>query len=218
MSDMSNSLIFGNVTATTGNPPEATGDNTLIPKVYRRDKIVYNSYSGTDIVAAILTGTGDPPIIIGELETISYSIHRNNAPVKAVGHVAPLGFVKGSRTIAGSMVFTQFDQYFFYKFPEYEKDLASGYFPLADMMPPFDVILSFASEYGSFSKMAILGVSILDDGAVMSIDDIKTEQTYTYMARGIKPLVGSYPQNMELLPLDSTYAMSRISKQKIGVR
>jgi hypothetical protein len=36
--------------------------------------------------------------------------------------------------------------------------------------------------------MKIYGVTIIDEGQTMSIDDIMTEQTYTFMARGIQPL------------------------------
>jgi hypothetical protein len=37
--------------------------------------------------------------------------------------------------------------------------------------------------------MKIFGITIIDEGQSVSIDDLITEQTYTYMARGIQPLV-----------------------------
>ena len=37
--------------------------------------------------------------------------------------------------------------------------------------------------------MKIFGVTLVDEGGTMSIDDLITEQTYTYMARGLQPLV-----------------------------
>jgi hypothetical protein len=61
--------------------------------------------------------------------------------------------------------------------------------PLADMLPPFDIVLTFFNEYGLGGKMKIYGVTIVDEGQTMSVDDLITEQTYTFMARGIQPLL-----------------------------
>lgn len=174
------------------------------------------SFSGADIHATmIIPRIGQNGMIeddgevleLAELQTISYSIHRENSPVRTLGHVNPRGFVKGARTIAGSMVFTVFNEYAFYRISNYKKQLANSnglYSPLADMLPPFDVVFSFFNEYGLAAKMKIFGITIVDEGQTMSIDDLITEQTYTYMARGIQPLVhldpaddGSrYPQNL----------------------
>lgn len=149
---------------------------------------VYNSYAGTDIIAQIVTGT-DSPLVIGELQTLSFSMHRENVPCRTIGNVSPVGFVRGPRTIAGSMIFTTFDSYFFYKLPSYQAALQNGIFPVADMMPPFDISVTMSNEYGSMSKMRILGITIIDEGGVMSVDDLMTENTYSYMAQGIMPLI-----------------------------
>lgn len=165
------------------------------------------SFSGADAVATITIpnfgrdgktiGTGES-IVLGELQTLSYSIHRENSPVRTVGHVNPRGFVKGSRTIAGSLIFTVFNEYVFYRISQYREYLGrrNGFFaPLADMLPPFDIIISFFNEYGQGSKMKIFGVTIVDEGQTISIDDLITEQTYTYMARGIQPMVKLSPED-----------------------
>lgn len=159
------------------------------------------SFSGADIHATMvipkigedgfLTNQGDV-LELAELQTISYSMHRENSPVRTLGHVNPRGFVKGARTIAGSMIFTQFNEYAFYRIDAYRKLLADTkgfYAPLADMLPPFDVVFTMFNEYGLAAKMKIFGITVVDEGATMSIDDLITEQTYTYMARGIQPLV-----------------------------
>lgn len=158
---------------------------------------LYTSYSGTDIVATIVIPGQSQPIEIGELQTISYSIHRENVPVRVLGRVGPRGFVKGPRTIAGSLIFTQFDKYFFYRLSNYQKHLDSGLYPLSDMLPPFDVTISFGNESGSFSKLKIYGITIVDEGSTMSVDDLITEQTFTYMARGIQPMVNYVPSDMK---------------------
>jgi len=155
------------------------------------------SFSGTDIVATmILPPMGDAQssgsyLEIGDLQTVSYSIHRENSPVRTIGHSNVRGFVKGSRTIAGSLIFTVFNEYSWYKIEEYKNYISrsNGFFaPLADMLPPFDIVFTFFNEYGNASKMKIYGVTIVDEGQTMSIDDILTEQTYTFMARGIQPI------------------------------
>lgn len=149
--------------------------------------ITYNSYAGTDIVAEIVL-PGEKPMVLGELQTISYSIHRENSPVRIIGHVNPTGFVKGPRTIAGSLIFTLFDEYAFYRLMQYQIAISNGQYPLADMLPPFDVTITAVNEYSMASKMRILGVTIADEGGTMSVDDLILEQTYTYMARGIQPM------------------------------
>jgi len=155
------------------------------------------SFSGTDIVATmILPPMGEADSVgtyleIGELQTVSYSIHRENSPVRTLGHSNVRGFIKGSRTIAGSLIFTVFNEYSWYKIEEYKNYLSrsNGFFaPLADMLPPFDIVFTFFNEYGNASKMKIYGVTIVDEGQTMSVDDILTEQTYTFMARGIQPI------------------------------
>jgi hypothetical protein len=179
----------------TVNPPNPTVGYT------QKEVYSYMSYSGADAVATLLI----PPIgqngstqdegeilTLGELQTISYSIHRENAPIRILGRVNPKSFIKGSRTIAGSLIFTVFNEYAFYKIRKYRELLGrqNGFFaPLADMLPPFDIILTFSNEYGQMSKMKILGVTIVDEGQTVSIDDLIIEQTYTFMARGIQPLV-----------------------------
>ncbi len=162
-------------------------NSPIANKWQRDDGIRYNSYAGVDIVAQIVL-PGQGPLIIGELQTISYSIHRENTPVRTLGHVNPRGFLKGPRTIAGSLIFTVFDEYTFYRIDEYRRAVEANFFPLSDMLPPFDVSITFANEYGVTSTMKIFGLTIVDEGQTMSVDDLITEQTYTYMARGIQPI------------------------------
>lgn len=147
----------------------------------------YNSYAGTDIVAHIVL-PGEAPLVLGELQTLSYSIHRENSPVRALGHVNPLGFVRGTRLIAGSLIFTVFDEYAFYRIGQYSRAVSSGFHPLSDMVPPFDISVTFHNEYGTGSTLRILGVTIVDEGQTMSVDDLITEQVYSFMARGIQPI------------------------------
>jgi hypothetical protein len=159
----------------------------------------YSSFSGTDIVASI-TPPGGKPIVFGELQTISYSIHREKFPVRTLGSINPVGFTYGGRTIAGSLIFTVFDRHIIKQavsqmfIPgsdsdpygvstlDYEDMLQRM---VTDEMPPFDVTITFQNEYGQSSTMSILGVTIVDEGQVMSIEDMLTENTMSYMAMDI---------------------------------
>lgn len=164
---------------------------------YSNSTVVYNSYAGTDIVATILVPNEKHDMILGELQTISYSIHRESAPVRLLGNVNPAGFVRGPRTIAGSLIFTQFHEYAFYRLTQFREQIRHNLFPLADMLPSFDIILTFSNEFGVYSKMKIMGVTIVDEGGTMSVDDLVSEQTYTYMAKGIQPLITYTPNELQ---------------------
>lgn len=180
------------------------------------------SFAGTDITATMVipnisrkNGTINSEnsvdvLELAEIQTISYSVHRENSPVRTLGHVNPRGFVKGGRTIGGSLIFTVFNEYAFYRIKEYRQLMAeSGVFfaPLADMLPPFDIVLTFFNEYGLGAKMKIYGVTIIDEGQTMSVDDLITEQTYMFMARGIQPLISM--ENDPLLLSSEELAMYR---------
>ena len=157
----------------------------------------FNSYSGTDIRALIAmpAADGQDPIYrtLANVQTISYSIFREKSPVRALGCVGEKGRTRGPRTIAGSMVFTVFDRHVLYDFMRKTPgDLAvSASSPLqmadlsyvmVDQLPPFDVVIQFANEYGYVSEMAIFGIEISAEGQVMSVEDLITENTLQYTA------------------------------------
>lgn len=183
------------------NFPEVSSHDLSIPSErvgpFTQNPIIYDSYSGVDIVAEIIL-PGQQPLTLGELQTISYSVHRQNSPVRVIGHTSPVGFVHGPRTIAGSLIFTQFHTYTFYRLQHFRDAVVyRNIYPLADMLPPFDVVITFANEYGAFSSMKIFGVTIVDEGGVMSIENLLTEATYTYMARGIQPIRRIVPDEVQ---------------------
>lgn len=150
----------------------------------------FNSFSGCDIVASIdvpvVPGGGFRSYVIGELQTVSYSIYRPKFPVKALGYKNPKGFAGGMRTIAGSLVFTVFDRHIVYKL--LEEYAARSRRPLMDEMPPFNITVSAVNEYGGGAALRIFGVTIEEEGQVMSVEDILTEQTMQYRARDLIPL------------------------------
>lgn len=66
-----------------------------------------------------------------------------------------------------------------------DQELASAWF--ADQIPPFDVTLAAANEYGALAVMRIFGVEVLNEGSGISIDDIVVEQQHTYVAKTLIP-------------------------------
>lgn len=157
----------------------------------------YTSYSGADIVATI-TPIGGAPQVIGELQTISYSIHREKFPVRTLGRINAKGFTKGPRTVAGSLVFTVFDDHVIKRVISYGlRGVPYNSIPKDDMedmlenlkmdeLPPIDITITLKNELGNESVLAIRGVTFIDEGQVMSIEDMITEQTMSYMARDVE--------------------------------
>jgi hypothetical protein len=62
-----------------------------------------------------------------------------------------------------------------------DQEVAAPWF--ADQIPPFDVTLAAANEYGSLAVMRVFGIELLNEGYGVSIDDIVSEMQHTYVAR-----------------------------------
>lgn len=76
--------------------------------------------------------------------------------------------------------------------PEFNESNIADNFQLnkafyVDQLPPFDVTIIAANEYGKAATMRIYGVEILNEGSGFSIDDIVIESQMTYVCRTILP-------------------------------
>jgi len=56
-----------------------------------------------------------------------------------------------------------------------------------DQLPPFDITISAANEYGHVCRMMVRNVEIMNAGSGMSIDDITTDESCTFVATQIVP-------------------------------
>ena len=56
----------------------------------------------------------------------------------------------------------------------------------ADEIPPFDVTISFANEYGQKAALVLYGVEILNEGSGFSIDSVTSEKACTFVARRVE--------------------------------
>lgn len=156
------------------------------------------SFSGCDMTASIVYNWVEEDSkgklkkrysshVLGELQTISYSIHMEKRPVRSIGNVNAKDYVMGPRTIAGSLVFAVFNRHFAKNImAEHNNYFSEGQAFLVDELPPFDVVISLANEYGLRSKLVIYGVRLLNEGQVMSVNDVYTENTYQFMATDVE--------------------------------
>lgn len=168
----------------------------------------YTSFGGCDIVALI------EDTVVGNLQGISYSVTREKGPIYVMGRADPVSFSRGKRGIAGSLVFTNFDRgalfdimgkpygtdmrYFKKSFDlpaggrsvELEKsNLQSLSYKhqanYPDQVPPFNITITAANEYGQSMMMGVFGVELLNQGQGISVDDMVTETQFTFVCRGL---------------------------------
>lgn len=137
---------------------------------------------------------------IATCQTLSWSIFREKSPVRFLGSVYPRAYVRGPRTIAGSMIFTMFDKHAFQDIlnwglspystghVENDHDYYLDSTMLIDQLPPLDITLMFANEYGSTSYMNLYGVEFQSEGGTFSIEDLFSESVVQYVARDIDPI------------------------------
>lgn len=59
----------------------------------------------------------------------------------------------------------------------------------ADTLPPFDITLTFASEYGHTAFQKIYDVDILNESSGVSIDTVLIQRQLTWIARRLSPLI-----------------------------
>ncbi len=55
-----------------------------------------------------------------------------------------------------------------------------------DQILPFNIVISAANEYGVRTGMEIIGIELMNMGSGMSIDDITTDETCSFLARDIR--------------------------------
>jgi hypothetical protein len=136
---------------------------------------------------------------LGEIQTISIGSYRDKAPVRPLGSVYPRGYVRGPRSISGTMIFTIFHEHVFsdllrltnmryYSTGTSDYDKYQYTTMLSDQLPPLDISLVFANEYGAISHMGLFGVEFFQEGMTFSIEDIYSENILQYVARDFDPL------------------------------
>jgi hypothetical protein len=55
-----------------------------------------------------------------------------------------------------------------------------------DELPPFDITISFANEYGQKATIVLYAVEILDEQSGFSIDNVTSEKACSFVARRVE--------------------------------
>jgi len=160
------------------------------------------SYAGSDILCLITIPTVynettiDPGYseIEEKIQTLTVSSARSVMPVRRLGETNPVAYARGSRTIAGSMVFTSglrdaFINMLSKSYTDGEPMKEPTLF--VDQMPKFSMVLQASNELGGMSSALLTNITLTNFGTTFSIDDIYTESTYTYVAEQYFPLSAS---------------------------
>jgi len=177
------------------------------------------SYSGADVIAfayiplsedpreihTVRSGENKRSQLLGTLQTISITSTRSVTPVRALGRASPLGYSRGGRTFAGTLVFATLDRDPFSAIyrpdAKHESLLDSGTSVFVDQLPPFTVVITAANELGGIARQIVSGITLINYGVTYSIDDIYTETTYTYVAEDVTPLLpDSKTRGVEVSP------------------
>jgi len=129
-------------------------------------------------------------VVLGSLQTISVQTFREKNAVRALGHSYAKGYTRGARTIGGSCIFTIFNENALASlirgmassttYGERDTELSTL---LPDQLPPLDLTIAFANEYGALSDFRLYGVEFFTDGSVFSIEDLLSEETMNFVCR-----------------------------------
>jgi hypothetical protein len=170
----------------------------------------YQTFAGPDIKAAIYLPLLTKGSLVGEdsrkfkifadLQTISISSTRSVSPIRVFGRSSPIGYTRGARTFAGSLVFATIKKDPFNDVVDVGigESFANATTSLvADQLPPFSIVITACTEAGAVASQIIHGITITNYGTTYSVDDLYTETTYTYVATDVMPLTaGSSYQNI----------------------
>jgi hypothetical protein len=145
------------------------------------------------------------------LQSITISTFRAKSQVRALGHVNAVGLARGSRTVAGTFILTEFNRDAFWDIltaPLRDINVGDQGPIQPDQMRPFDIILLFAHEMGNLAIRHIYGLEIVTNGVVYSVQDYYSENTVSYIAQDVSPLIpltpafdGSNSRNVKLTNL-----------------
>jgi hypothetical protein len=160
------------------------------------------TFSGTDM--KVIITLNNYVTMIKTMTSFSWSVHKGKPTGRPLGRPGSRGRAGGSRTIAGTMIFAATDhEPLLDIIPEdvpTRKQEAMGWnnspykkVVLPDQLPPFDVMIIMANEYGTSAITTLYGVEIVDYGSQYGVDNLVNEYVYQYTASGMDPLVEAYP-------------------------
>lgn len=182
------------------------------------------SFSGADFVIVgyrpeVRNAAGEPVqditgnasqsafIEFANVQTLSISMTRDVAAKRPLGTAWVEEYSRGARTVAGSMAFIMFDQDAFRDLagarPGSSREDAQFYIP--DDIPEFNVVVSATNEFGQTISGILLGVTLVNSGITVGVQDVFTEQMFSYVARRWIPFSGSLELKASLLGILKQY-------------
>jgi hypothetical protein len=171
------------------------------------------TYTGCDMMVSLLFPQA-PPITVGSATTVSYSTFRSLQPVVTMGRVSIRGFAKGTRTVAGTIVFSMHTKSEIAHLKNKIGYLNAVMRLRPDELPPFDILITAGNEAGSSAKMLIYGVTLYEEGQVISINEAFSESIWSYHARDVAPFdntfssIGQVSQTTFRRPSNNVFSLS----------
>jgi hypothetical protein len=158
----------------------------------------HHSFSGSEVKAVAFIGGGRfkegvTPIELDTLTTISYSVFRDMYEVKAVGSSNVKGRTSGTRTIAGTMIFSHGSEHPLMQVlrTNHVRTTYAGSF-YADEILPMDFGLTFLQSVSGpggtehiLSQLWLRGVQVNTESLTLSINQSFTEKPMQYVAHGV---------------------------------
>jgi hypothetical protein len=140
-----------------------------------------------------LDTSGSSTIALGTLQTLSIQSFRPKFAVRALGHTYAKAYTRGDRTLAGSMIFTIFEEHPLSKLIRAMGKSKRWNSPevatlLPDQIPPVDLTIVFANEYGAISEQRLYGVEFLNDSSTYSAENLLSEQVMQFVCRDVDVL------------------------------
>jgi hypothetical protein len=180
--------------------------NTFVEQGFSNRASDTFSYSGSDILCLMYIPQQINSVaqdsgyieIEDKLQTLTVSSARSVSPVRRLGETTPTAYTRGSRTIAGSMVFTTgLRDAFVNMLSKSYKDGEPTREPVlfVDQIPKFSMVLQANNELGGISTALLVNITLTNFGTTFSIDDIYTESTFTYVAEQYMPLSRTLANN-----------------------
>lgn len=145
------------------------------------------TFSGADMVV-FFAFPGHMPIEIGVATTVSVTSYREKKQFRTIGRITPRGITKGPRTVSGKIIFTVIKEHIVETLKTTIPYLADYDTLKFDELPSFDIMVSMGNEYGGAATMIINGVTTVDEQKTLSIEELFTENIFTYLARDYQPL------------------------------
>ena len=158
-----------------------------------------------------------------DLQTMSISSTRSVSPVRVLGRSSAIGYTRGARTFAGSLIFATVSKDPFIDVADSsvsEGAVNASTSLIADQLPPFSIVITAGNEAGAVGVQVVHGITITNYGTTYSINDLYTETTYTYVATDVVPLNAGVAVLSDPTKLPSNYnynSISHLLEESMGV-